>query len=141
MKPVFTQLWSNYPTVMDPCDGPWGNQCAIRMSIALNGEGTITISKKTYSEPRCAHEHARGAESLANHLWKKIGRPRIYTDGAKAKVSVAGKNGIIFFKDCFTRTGETAARGDHIDLWRLGTTKGYNDPGNHAKQVWFWDLT
>jgi hypothetical protein len=140
MKPTFSGLWDNYPTEQSPCDGPWGNQCAIRMSLSLNGEGTLTINKNTYSEPKCAHGHARGAESLATFLWKKISRPKIYTDGAKAKVALAGKNGIIFFKDCFTREGETARRGDHIDLWRLGVTKTYSDPANNSAQVWFWEL-
>ena len=140
MKPLFSDLWKNYPTEQSPCDGPWGNQCAIRMSITLNGEGTLPISAKTYSEPKCAHGHARGAESLANYLRKQIGRPSIYLNGAKAKLAIAGKTGIIFFKDCFTRDGETARIGDHIDLWRMGVTKTYNDPSNLSAQVWFWEL-
>jgi Type VI secretion system (T6SS), amidase effector protein 4 len=140
MKPTFSGLWSNYPTEQSPCDGPWSNQCAIRLSLTLNGEGTITINKNTYSEPKCAHGHARGAESLATFLWKKIGRPTIYKDGAKAKVALASKNGIIFFKDCFTREGETTRRGDHIDLWQLGVTKTYSDPSNNSAQIWFWEL-
>lgn len=140
MKPEFTKLWKSYPTEQHPCDGPWGNQCAIRMSIALNGEGTLKIGKNTYTEPRCAHGHARGAESLANYLWKKIGIPKIFADGKQAKKDLLGKSGIIFFKDCFTRSGETSAVGDHIDLWRLGTTKTYDDPANQSAQVWFWAL-
>ena len=140
MKPNFEKLWNGYPTEDAPCDGGWGNQGAIRMSVALNAEGTIKISSATYSEPRCAHGHARGAESLATHLWRVIERPAIYTDGKAAKKKLAGKNGIIFFKDCFTRSGETARRGDHIDLWQLGTPKGFDDPDNHAAQIWFWSL-
>jgi len=38
------------------------------------------------------------------------------------------------------RDGETARRGDHIDLWKLGVTKGYSDPLNKSAQVWFWKL-
>ncbi len=104
------------------------------MSIALNAEGTIVIGNKTYPEPRCAHGHARGAESLANFLWKRIGKPKIYTEGAKAKVAIAGKSGIVFFKDCFTRDGETVARGDHIDLWKLGVTNERRYAGQMYKQ-------
>ena len=140
MKPEFTSLWSNYPAEQSPCDGPWGNQCAIRMSIALNGEGTIKINKNTYAEPRCAHGHARGAESLANHLWTAIGKPAVYADPQKAKDTLLGQSGIVFFKDCFAREGETVRGGDHIDLWRLGKTKGFSDPGNASGQVWFWAL-
>lgn len=140
-RPAFINLWNSYPTVNDPCDGPWDNQCAIRLSLALNDEKTLLVDRFTYSEPKCAHGHARGAESLANWLWRRhLGRPSIFTSGASAKRALDEKNGIIFFKDCFTRSGETSASGDHIDLWRRGMTKGYNDPGNKSAQVWFWEL-
>lgn len=140
-KPSFVNLWAQYPTEQSPCDGPWSNQCAIRMSIALNGERTITVSAGAYPEPKCAHNHARGAESLANWLWKHhLKRPKIYNNGAKAKTRLRPKTGIIFFKDCFTRGGETQRRGDHIDLWNRGLTKTYSDPGNKAAQIWFWEL-
>ena len=141
-RPSFINLWNGYPTVADPCNEPWPNQCAIRMSIALNSEMTIKVNKNTYSEPKCAHEHARGAESLANWLWKHhLGRPKIYTSGAKGKRGIQSKQGIIFFKDCFTRSGETARIGDHIDLWFKGITKTYSDPSNKASQIWFWELS
>jgi hypothetical protein len=111
------------------------------MSITLNGEGTVKVTKSTYTEPKCAHDHARGAESLANWLWKKhLGRPAIYPDVAAAKTTLKDKKGIIFFKDCFTRAGSTDQTGDHIDLWQRGVTKTYDDPGNKSKQVWFWEL-
>lgn len=139
--PSFTGLWNNYPTEASPCDGPWSNQCSIRMSVTLNAERSITINKNTYSEPKCAHGHARGAESLANWLWKHhLGRPKIFTDGATAKAVLQEKSGIIFFKDCFVRDGETRKVGDHIDLWNKGITKTYSDPANKSAQVWFWEL-
>jgi hypothetical protein len=139
-RPNFSSLWSSYPTERSPCNGPWSNQCAIRLSLSLNGEGTLTVSQDTYSEPKCAHGHARGAESLANWLYRKIGPPKKWTSGADAKQALASSQGIIFFKDCFTREGEATARGDHIDLWRNGVTKTFSDPDNNAKQVWFWSL-
>ena len=64
--PSFINLWNSYPLESSPCDGPWDNQCAIRMSLTLNAESTLKVNKNTYSEPKCKHEHARGAESLAN---------------------------------------------------------------------------
>ena len=141
-KPSFVNLWSSYPAEKEPCDQDWGNQCAIRMSVTLNGEGSIKVNKSTYTEPKCKHEHARGAESLANWLWKKhLGRPKIYEKPAEGKIAIGSKKGILFFKDCFTRAGETAQIGDHIDLWNAGLTKTYSDPANHAKQLWFWELT
>lgn len=140
-KPSFSGLWSKYPSQQSPCNQNWANQCAIRMSLTLNDEGTITVSTGTYTEPKCRHGHARGAESLANWLWRHhLGRPKIYTDGAAAKIDVGGKKGLIFFKDCFTREGSTVQSGDHIDLWNQGVTKTYNDPQNRSKQVWFWEL-
>src|SRR5688572_32757704 len=129
-QPAFINLWNNYPAENAPCDGGYENQCAIRMSLTLNAELTIKINKQTYSEPKCSHGHARGAESLANWLWKRIARPKIFTDASKAKTDLAAKQGIVFFKDCFTREGETVRRGDHIDLWNKGVTKTYDDPGN-----------
>jgi len=111
------------------------------MSMALNAEQTIKVNRETYSEPKCSHGHARGAESLANWLWKNsLGRPKIYPGGAKAKIAISQKTGIIFFKDCFTRSGEAARTGDHIDLWNKGITKTYSDPANKSAQVWFWEL-
>jgi len=142
VKPNFLTLWDNYPDHnVKQCGDGWANECAIRLSLTLNAEGTLTVSKNTYTEPKCSHGHARGAESLANWLYKKIGRPKIYTDSAKAKADLVGKTGIIFFKDCFTRTGEKTQVGDHIDVWKWGIAKSYDDPGNRAKQVWFWELT
>ena len=140
-RPSFLNLWSVYPRTNDPCDGPWNNQCAIRMSLCLNDEGTFTVNASTYSEPKCSHGHARGAESLANWLQRRLGRPRRFTDPAAAKRELMGSSGIIFFKDCFTRSGETTRRGDHIDLWRNGTVKTYSDPSNKSAQVWFWALS
>jgi hypothetical protein len=140
-KPTFNGLWDNYPTVSKPCDGPWDNQCSIRMSVTLNAEGTIKVSKTTYTEPKCAHGHARGAESLANWLWNRhLGRPKIYTSGATAKTENVDKRGIMFFKDCFVRAGSSDRSGDHIDLWNRGVTKTYNDPDNNSAQVWFWEI-
>ncbi|MDH5674306.1 MAG: T6SS effector amidase Tae4 family protein [Myxococcales bacterium] len=142
LRPSFNNLWNSYPRESSPCDQGWSNQCAVRMSLTLNTEKTIKVNKTTYSEPKCKHGHARGAESLAVWLWRRhLGRPQIFSDPAAAKRSLATAQGIIFFKDCFTRAGETTRRGDHIDLWKRGTTKTYDDPGNKSAQIWFWALT
>jgi hypothetical protein len=141
MKPSFNKLWLAYPKENRPCEEGWPNQCSIRMSIALNDEGSIPVNEETYPEPKCKHDHARGAESLANWLWlKHLQRPIIYDNTATAKAKLQSKQGIIFFKDCFIRPNETERRGDHIDLWRTGETKTWDDPENKAKQVWFWEL-
>ena len=77
---------------------------------------------------------------MANWLWKKLGPPRIWMKGADAKKAIMGKKGIIFFKDCFTRSGETKALGDHIDLWEGSSGITFSDGANNAKQVWFFEL-
>jgi hypothetical protein len=143
MFPKFVDLWVAYGEMLakegkNPCNGPWKNQCSIRMSITLIKCG---LSFKGYTEPKCSHGHARGAESLANWLWgKHLRAPKQFTDGAKAKEYAKDQTGIIFFKDCFTRSGESSADGDHIDLWNKGSTQTYDDPSNVSKQVWFWQL-
>ena len=142
-KPQFNKLWTSYPRDNAPCDGPWSNQCAIRLSLALNGEGTIKVDSLSYSEPKCAHGHARGAESLANWLQQKhLGQPLIFTTPQNAKEKLKSKQGIIFFKDCFARGNESWVnrRGDHIDLWREGKAKTFDDPSNASKEVRFWEL-
>ncbi len=130
-KPRFDSLWNAYPEEHDPCNQGWANQCAIRMSIALTGAGFALTG---YTEPRCKHGHARGAESLAQYLVSRLGRPVIKTKDGEAAVD--GKSGIIFFKDL---AGFRGGNGDHIDLWRNGETKT-GAYFSSCKQVWFWEL-
>jgi hypothetical protein len=144
MSLTFDPLWQAYTALLKkypdnrPCEQNWSNQCAIRMSIVLEGQG---VSFKNYGEPKCKHGHARGAESLAGWLWKNhLGRPKIYPDPALGKRHLKSAQGIIFFKNCFTRDGETAQSGDHIDLWNKSSVQTYDDPSNHAQQIWFWAL-
>lgn len=148
-KPSFLHLWNAYSNLLDtypnadPCDGPWDNQCAIRMSIVLNAELTIKVNKSTYTDPKCEHDHARGAESLANWLWRHhLGRPTIIGGSAADRTAIGQKTGIVFFKDCFARAGELPSQrsGDHIDLWDRGSTATYDDGEYRSRQVWFWEL-
>jgi hypothetical protein len=115
------------------------NQCAIRMSRALQIAGLPFAS---YADPVCSadgYSHARGAESLANYLWRilrrTMGTPLVLI-APRDDTRVRGKKGIIFFKDI---TGFREGRGDHIDLWDGAATKGYNGFGV-SQQVWFWEL-
>lgn len=148
-KPSFINLLAAYQKIMqeypagNPCDGGWDNQCAIRMSIALSNELSIRVNKSTYSDPKCAHGHARGAESLANWLWKHhLGRPTILTGSAEDRKKLNQKTGIVFFKDCFSRAGESFENrsGDHIDVWNRGKTETFADSTYRSRQVWFWEL-
>ncbi|MGG2398352.1 type VI secretion system amidase effector protein Tae4 [Pseudomonas sp. SH1-B] len=147
-KPSFINLWKAYEDMLvefpdkRPCDGDWANQCAIRLSVALNKERSVMVNASTYSEPRCAHGHARGAESLANWLWKRpqLGPPRIYNASDRARL--LDKTGIIFYKDFYYRPSDAEGRptGDHIDLWNRGLTMT-GDYFHRAKAVWFWELS
>lgn len=146
MKPNFSNLWKKHYHNR-PCGCTLSNQCALRISAALNKEGTIKINSETYRENLCQHGNAQGAESLAFFLRKEIGKPTDYVNLNPARVEnikskLKKKQGIIFFRDCCLRNDESFSdrTGDHIDLWRCGDTKGYNDPGNSSKQIWFWEL-
>jgi hypothetical protein len=127
----FDDLNANYPEGR-PCDDDWAFQCALRMSIALSRCG---FDFSDYRSPKCSHGHPRGAECLANFLWRKLGRPKIYKS---ATTSTIKTRGIILFKDIYTfRNGV----GDHIDLWnganRMTRSGAYF---GKCKQVWFFNL-
>jgi hypothetical protein len=132
--PQFTLLWLNYPKENHPCDQGWENQCAIRMSVSLIDSG---FELTHYTEPQCKHGHARGAESLASYLWKEVGRPKIATTPDQGRKNVAGKTGLVFFKDL---AGFRGGIGDHFDLWNAGLTKT-GEYFDAAKQTWFWETS
>ena len=115
------------------------NKCAIRMSITLQKSG---MSFDGYTEPVSPEGWPRGAESLAVWLWhKQFAKPRIFNTGQRFKQKCAALYGVVFFKDCFVRAGETKQVGDHIDCWYKGKVCSYLDPENKSKQVWFWQFT
>lgn len=141
----YERLSQNYPLVpgTDPDAEPIGglcqsysNQCAIRLSRALHHAG-LTLGQTNYADPTCRADgiaHARGAQSLADHLWRVLGPPRKVP--ASSDLHVRGRKGIIFFKDI---SGFREGIGDHIDLWDGHSTKGYNGFGS-CREVWFWSL-
>jgi hypothetical protein len=131
--PRFKTLLDKYPDESAPCDQGWDNQCAIRVSIALVDAGFHLTG---YTDPLCKHGHARGAESLANYLWKQLRAPVIRKDAGKAKGLVKDKTGIVFFRNI---TGFRGGLGDHIDLWdRSATMTGqYFDV---CAETWFWQI-
>lgn len=165
-QPSLAALFAAYPRDAFPCYKPYQNQCAIRLSLAINGEGTFTVSTRTYDGKRCPHGHARGAEHLAGWLSnrRRLGRPQRFRDSAVAKQTLQTQGGIIFFKDCFERLdyrGRMRWVGDHIDLWvsrarqriyasgvgaedfeptQAFDALTYNDPDNASVEVWFWPL-
>ena len=135
--PQFVLLWARYPDELHPCDqgqaNAW-NQCAIRISLCLIDAG---FQLTNYTEPRCKHGHARGAESLASYLWQQVGPPKIAKTSDQGIKNVTGKTGLVFFKDI---KGFRGGIGDHIDLWNAGLTKT-GDYFDSCKQTWFWPVT
>lgn len=133
----YNTLDANYKTgeVGGKC-GSYENQCSIRMSGALRKSG---FNLDSYGDPTCTDEsgeiRTRGAESLANYLWKKYGPAKKFPSVDKAKINMKGKTGIVFFKDI---PSFQDGRGDHIDMWDGNSTKGgyfYN-----SKEIWFWEM-
>jgi hypothetical protein len=140
---LMQQAYDAYSTDRAPCkttiDGhSVENQCAVRMSIALERCG-LSISGfgriNDHNNHRRVHDgrvscqvnlpHVLAAEELARYLDAVIGftqdlRGRALDDAQAALTSP----GIIYFNNCFTRRGQTERRGDHIDLW--DGTETYN---------------
>lgn len=133
---AFDTLWKNYPTetpCVDRSGRPprgWDNQCAVRMSVALSKSG---VSFDSFPDGgRCPTQPAGAtmigsAQRLANWLaqknrFKACG-PREIIISKRWETSVAGRSGIIFFKDYWRRRGETrgTGTGDHVDLWNRDT--------------------
>lgn len=114
----------------------WGNQCAIRMSIALSGAG---VSLKGYTDPKCSHGHARGARSLANWIWrmKLLCPPEQYTgpDALTIKDKIKDRDGLIYFHNLDGEEGN-----DHIDLYRNNNTQATYSNLWTAVEYWFFEL-
>jgi hypothetical protein len=108
------------------------------MSIALEG---AKIPLNHYFDNKCVHGHARGAQSLANFLKAGWGSPTwIYRKNkGLAQQLLRNYKGVIFFKNCFIREGETGKNGDHIDVWYDGRARTYQN-FNGSDEVWFWKL-
>ena len=166
--PSFSTLWDAYPPTQQLADGSiintypcdegstdpitneftrrYANQCAIRLSSCLIKSG---VSLATYTDPKCNHGFARGAESLATWIWRNFRRPIIIKDARElsnfSSSDYYKKSGIIFFKDFYPIGNQTSERysGDHIDLLFNETTASYH--GNYVgdpdvKQIWFWEI-
>jgi hypothetical protein len=101
------------------------------MSISLIGAG-FTLGG--YTEPRCRHGHARGAESLAQFLSRSARPERL--PSAVAQNSVAGRTGILSFRNL---TGFRGGQGDHIDVWD-GSASKTGAYFSTSQEVWFWPV-
>lgn len=164
----FQKLWDNYPTIQGdkaPCrtDGikNFQDQCAIRLGAALSSNGV----KTTNLVPKARHcwyhntsdGHILAAEELASGL-TNYSMPGVShkesVNPATYQKELAGRKGIIFFKDFWQRDGEIYRNrsGDHIDLWNgsrltdwrtwFFISSTFNLGGNYSKskEIWFWEV-
>jgi hypothetical protein len=164
----FKDLWENHATVSDvdnPCqkDGKpaFSNQCAIRVgnALALSGYDTSNLpgAEHCWHHPK-SEGHILRAEQLASALMLK--RPSSFAKPESIpvknfKTHIAGKKGVIFFKDYWLRNSDpsNSPTGDHIDLWNgsrltdwtswIRITTGLSIDGvwsdfGKSKEILFW---
>jgi hypothetical protein len=138
---TFTELWTNHPgSAVRPCDASLVNQCAIRMSVALELSGVDTSSfEELYPGRRCwfghSPAHILAAEEMANWMGActgVFGIPYVYRSD---RSGVNGKKGIVFIKDGWSQGG------DHIDLWDRTTMKaGRASWLSKGSEIRFWRM-
>lgn len=160
---LMKRAYEDYRVDSAPCKAGITNQCAVRMSVALERCG---FSLDAFDPHRRVHrgrsschlsvQHVVGANELARYLSRIWGEPEKWRgDGVNSAAGeLAGRTGIIYFNNCFQRAGQASRRGDHIDLWN-GTTY-YNQlihvaAGGDARagtplfgrsdEVWFFPLS
>ena len=138
---------------------PFDNYCSIVMSECFARSG-IQVDRcpgaKCWSH--AGSKHVIRAEDLANWLAASppagFGRKEVIAP-ASFQADLAGRTGVIFFKDYWTRGNEPFANrsGDHIDLWNKSRISGASmlyraliemlglvSDLNKSKAVWFWEV-
>ncbi len=164
-KPSFHLMelaYRDYTIDNAPCKAGVTNQCAVRMSVALKRCGfdlaAFRNQKRIHRNRRSCNltvPHVLGAKELADYLSQSWGAPERFGGDAvnSAPFVLNGRKGVIYFDNCFVRSGSTKKTGDHIDLW-TGETY-YNEvikvsAGGSAqvgtplfgesREVWFFHL-
>jgi hypothetical protein len=99
------------------------NQCAVRLSLAMVRCG---FSLELFEPQSRIHQgrescqlddaHVVGADEFQRYLIT-VWETGLKGKGGEIKEAIQGKPGIVYFDNCFKRAGESARRGDHIDLW------------------------
>jgi hypothetical protein len=102
---TFQTLLKYFPHTLHPCRDGFTDQCAIRLSIALECvEPQFFDGYPIWPGARCSHGHARSASRLAHYLERKLG----VSQKPKSRSTIQG-NGILYY----SRHPAT----NHIDLW------------------------
>lgn len=122
-KVEFQKLWDSHPYPDAPCDTDrFTNQCAIRMTVALEKAGVDTRSfDRMYPKGRCttaylAYKHHKPghilrAQQLADWLKTqedRVGKVKVYK---MQPVARSEEKRIVFIKNGWGPT-------DHIDVWK-----------------------
>lgn len=164
-KPSFQLMasaYQDYLTDSAPCKADIKNQCAVRMSVALERCG---FSLDAFDPPNRVHRgrrscelavpHVVGAHELAKYLKKIWGETQRFHGSTvdSASADLGGRPGVIYFNNCFRREAAGPSTGDHIDLWdgehyynqiiRVGAggDAGVRAPlFERADAVWFFEL-
>ncbi len=167
---TFKKLWDSHPTITgedNPCATDrrvnFSDQCAIRVGVALSACGFNTANipgaRHCWYHKKSAG-HVLAAEELANGLIKYpiAGLGKVQKiDPSKFKNKLAAHKGVIFFKDYWSRNGESYRNrsGDHIDLWNgirltdwftwVRIQAGFSWEGrfsdySKSKEIWFWKV-
>ena len=132
-------IWNAHPFPAFPCDrATFGNQCAIRMSVALAGAGVdLSGFRGARCYPGMGHggRHILRAQELADWIARRT--DLFGTVGKRTGVTAADyaqAPGIVFIQNGWGPT-------DHIDIWDGAAIKGGNlDYFARGKEVWFWPL-
>lgn len=136
-KVNFSDLWKAYPDDA-PCNkDKFSNQCAIKVGHALAKCGVDTTKLVPKSRHCWFHDYSLGHVLAAEELAAALEKVRIPGINIPSNIEpknfserIAGRKGIIFFKDYWTRSSDApnTPTGDHIDLWngsRLTDWKTY----------------
>jgi len=165
----FEKLWNNFPqkeAIKKSCTNkqkdsnkPFKDYCAIMLSDCFIKSGIdISLLKAKRCWSHAGKKHILLAEELAISI--KSNPPSGFKPMKKIlpgsfQNDLAGKTGVIFFKDYWQRGSESfnSRSGDHIDLWNKDkiTSSGmlmrtvYEFFGvlsdlNKSKEIWFWEV-
>lgn len=126
VETLFQKILRCYPKPysIKPCTDGHYNQCAIRMSMALNNAGIKLAEVKNVSnlggKSYCTHGHVLGAYNLKEHIKKmNFWQNESTFDGTKQK-NIKGllknKTGILYFENFIEDNSRTQAA-KHIEVW------------------------
>jgi len=148
--PSPADIVSNYPAKYNSSGNPndycnqASNECAIRMSIALQGAGVTAAEFRRSNRFRKVHTHGSSsivhqpsAAAVADWLHSAIKYPqkKTHPSGRWTLADFAGKSGIIYF--AHDHRGGDRGFG-HIDAILNGTMA---DTFYDNRVVWFWEYS